>query len=219
MTDPVRVLLVDDHAILREGIRLILEAQPDLEVVGEAATGREALALVASRHPNVVLMDLTMPDLNGMNATVAIKRQYPAVQVLVLTMHDSDEYFFRLLQAGASGYVLKGGGKNDLLTAVRAVAAGGVFLHPSLAKRLVGDYLRRVAVGEEVSRDKLTGREEEVLRQIGDGRTSREIAEALFLSPNTVERHRANIMAKLALHSRVDLIKYAIRHGIVELES
>lgn len=219
MTDPVRVLLVDDHAILREGIRLILEAQPDLEVIGEAATGREALALVASRHPNVVLMDLTMPDLNGMDATVAIKRQYPAVQVLVLTMHDSDEYFFRLLQAGASGYLLKGGGKNDLLTAVRAVAAGGVFLHPSLAKRLVGDYLRRVAVGEEVSQDKLTGREEEVLRQIGDGRTSREIAEALFLSPNTVERHRANIMAKLGLHSRVDLIKYAIRRGIVELES
>jgi two-component system response regulator NreC len=214
----VRILLADDHAILREGIRVILESQPDLEVVGEASTGREAIAAVSDLRPDLVLMDLTMPDINGMEATVAIKRTHPAVQVLVLTMHDSHEQFFRLLQAGASGYVLKGGGKSELLTAIRAVAQGGVFLHPSLAKRLVGDYLRHVETGEEAAQDKLTEREAEVLRLIAEGRTSREIAESLVLSPNTVERHRQNIMAKLGLHSRADLIKYAIRRGIVDLD-
>lgn len=219
MSKLIRVLLVDDHAIVREGIRAILESQPDLAVIGEAATGREALAQIDSQRPDVVLMDLTMPDLNGIDATIAIKRAHPEIQVLVLTMHDSDEHFFRLLQAGASGYLLKGGGKNDLLAALRAVASGGVFLHPNLARRLVGDYLRRVEMGQELSHDRLTEREEEVLRLITNGLTGREVAEALVLSPNTVERHRANIMAKLGLHSRADLIKYAIRRGIVELDS
>ena len=218
-TGKVRVVLADDHAILREGIRLILEAQPDIEVVGEAATGRECVELVSELHPDLVLMDLTMPEMSGIEATIAIKGGHPKVQILVLTMHDSHEHFFRLLQAGASGYVLKGVGKNDLLSAIRAVAKGGVFLPPTLAKRLVGDYLRSAqATGEEAGGQKLTEREKEVLRLIAAGRTSREIAEVLVLSPNTVERHRANILSKLGLHTRADLIKYAIRRGMAELD-
>ena len=215
MSDVVRILLADDHAIVREGIRLILESQPDLTVIGEAATGREAITLVATHNPDVVLMDLTMPDLGGMEATIAIKRDHPEVQVLVLTMHDSQEQFFRLLQVGASGYVLKGGGKSELLSAIRAVAQGGVYLDPTLAKRLVRDHLRRIEAGEQPAQGKLTEREQEVLRLLARGHTSREIAETLFLSPNTVERHRANIMSKLGLHRRADLITYAIRKGLI----
>jgi len=218
MSGTIRIVIADDHTIVREGIRLILQSQPDLEVVGEAATGREAIDLVSKHHPNLVLMDLTMPDLNGMEATMAIKSQYPDVQVLVLTMHDSQEQFYRMLQAGASGYVLKGSGKNDLLGAIRVVAAGGVFLHPILATRLIQDYLHRVE-SDGAPPDQLTEREEAVLRLIAEGHTSREIAETLVISLSTVERHRIGIMSKLGLHSRADLIKYAIRRGMVELDT
>lgn len=219
MSNVVRILIADDHALVREGIRLILESQADLDVVGEAGTGREAIDLVRTLHPDLVLLDLAMPDLSGTEAAVAIKHQYPEVQILILTMHDSQEQFFKMLEVGAAGYVLKGSDKDELLAAIRAVARGGVFLHPMLTKRLVRDYLRRVEVGEEITREKLTDREEQVLRLIAQGNTSREIAEVLTLSVNTVERHRANIMAKLGLHGRSDLIKYAIRHGIVERDA
>ncbi|TAK33154.1 MAG: response regulator transcription factor [Chloroflexota bacterium] len=215
MSNSIRIVVADDHAIVREGIRLILQSQSDLEVVGEAATGREAIDLVAQHRPDLVLMDLAMPDLNGMEATLAIKSQHPEVQVLVLTMHDSQEQFYKMLQAGASGYVLKGSNKNDLLGAIRVVAEGGVFLHPMLANRLIRDYLHR-AGSDGAPSDQLTEREETVLRLIAEGHTSREIAETLVISPSTVERHRASIMSKLGLHSRADLVKYAIRHGIVE---
>jgi two-component system response regulator NreC len=218
MSERVRIVLADDHEIVREGLRMIIESQPDLEVIGEASTGREAVQLASTQQPDLILMDLTMPEMNGMEATIAIKHAHPEVQVLVLTMHDSQEHFFRLLQAGASGYVLKGGAKSDLLAAIRAVARGDVFLHPSLAKRLVSDYLRRQKAEDEPAADRLTEREEEVLRLIAEGRTGREIAEALVLSPNTVERHRANLMGKLGLHSRADLVKYAIRQGIIDVD-
>ena len=220
MSETVRLLLADDHAMIRQGIRMILESQPDMEVVGEASTGREAIALTATHHPDVVLMDLTMPDLNGMEATIAIKRQHPEVQVLVLTMHDSQEQFFKLLQVGASGYILKGDDKNELLAAVRAVARGGVFLHPTLAKCLVENFVHPGGGAREgASHLRLTDREVEVLRLIAEGRTNREIANSLILSSSTVEHHRENIMAKLGLHSRADLIKYAIRHGIIDLDT
>lgn len=217
MSKTVRIVIADDHAIVREGIRLILQSQPDLEVVGEAATGREAVDLVSQHRPDLVLMDLAMPDLSGMEATAAIKSQHPEVQVLVLTMHDSQEQFYKVLQAGASGYVLKGSNKNDLLGAIRLVSEGGVYLHPMLATRLIRDYLHRVE-SDGAPSNQLTEREETVLRLIAEGHTSREIADALAVSPSTVERDRTSIMTKLGLHSRADLIKYAIRRGIVELD-
>lgn len=220
MNGPIRVLLADDHALLREGVRMILESQPDIVVVGEAATGREAIQEAQILHPDVVLMDLTMPEGGGIEATQKIKQDLPNTQVLVLTMHDTQEYFFRVLQAGASGYVVKGAQKSDLLSAVRAVASGGVYLFPTVAKRLVGDYLRQAHQGEGAEPiEKLTEREQEVLRLLVDGMTGREIAEHLFLSPATVDRHRANIMAKLGLHSRAELIKYALQRGLIQMDS
>lgn len=220
MGDQIRLLLADDHALLREGVRLILESQPDMVVVGEAATGKEVVQRARELRPDVVLMDLTMPGGNGLEATQAIKREWPETQVLVLTMHDTQEYFFRLLQSGASGYVVKGAQKEDLLAAVRAVAQGGVYLYPTLARHLVSDYLHHAHQAEnEDPVNRLTDREQEVLRLLADGLTGREIAERLVLSPATVERHRANLMAKLGLHSRVELIRYAVRRGLISFES
>jgi two-component system, NarL family, response regulator NreC len=219
MTTPasIRIVLADDHALFREGLRLILESQPDIQVVGEAASGNEVVRLARTLRPHVVVMDLTMPD-GGLEATEAIKRELAGVQVLVLTMHDSQEYFFRVLQAGASGYVVKGAHKADLLAAVRAVASGGVYLYPTVAKQVVGDYLRQARRGATDQLATLTEREREVLLLLAEGRTGREIAEQLVLSPATVERHRANLMGKLGLHSRAELIKYAVRRGLIEVE-
>ncbi|HEY8743312.1 MAG TPA: response regulator transcription factor [Chloroflexota bacterium] len=219
MTPPIRLLLVDDHALFREGLRLILESQEDLQVVGEAASGNEAVRKSLLLQPDVVVMDLTMPDGGGLEATEAIKQAFPQTQVLVLTMHDTQEYFFRLLQAGASGYVVKGAHKADLLAAIRAVATGGVYLYPTLAKQLVGDYLRQARQGETADQlATLTEREREVLQLLVEGQTGREIADVLVLSPATVERHRANLMAKLGLHSRAELIKYALRRGLIQVD-
>lgn len=216
-SEPIRVVLADDHALFREGLRLILESQPDIQIVGEAASGSEAVRQARSLRPHIVVMDLTMPD-GGLEATETIKRELPEIQVLVLTMHDSQEYFFRVLQAGASGYVVKGAHKADLLAAVRAVADGGVYLYPTLAKQLVGDYLRQARGGAADQLATLTAREREVLQFLAEGRTGREIAEQLVLSPATVERHRANLMGKLGLHSRAELIKYAVRRGLIQVE-
>jgi len=212
----IQVLVVDDHAIVRDGVRLILEAQPDIEVVGEASDGEEALDKVRRLSPGVVVMDIAMPGMNGLDATKAIKREMPSVQVLALTMHADHEYFFEVLNAGASGYVVKGGSSADLLAAIRAVSEGGVYIHPSVAKNLVSDFLKRMDPGEEKARyDGLSDRERQVLTLIAEGKTSQQIAEDLFLSVNTVQTHRAHIMEKLQLHNRTELIRYALRRGLI----
>jgi len=217
MAEAIRVLIVDDHTIVRAGVRLLLQAEPDIKVVGEADDGREAIAQTEALQPDVVLMDLAMPGISGLEATREIKRRWPQVQILALTMHRSDDYFFRMLEAGASGYVLKGAATGDLITAVRIAARGEVFLYPSMARKLVSDYLNRVQAGEErASYDGLTDREREVLRLIAEGYTNAEIASALNLSPHTVQSHRRAIMEKLNLHDRVELVKYAIRRGLIE---
>jgi two-component system response regulator NreC len=213
----IRVLVADDHTIVREGVRILLEAQPDIQVVGEAADGQEALARVRELQPDIVLIDIAMPNLNGMEATRAIKRDYPQVQIIALTMYESDEYFFQILNAGASGYILKKAASADLLAAIRAVYAGEVFLYPSVARRLVSDYLSRVKSGEEKSSyDGLTAREREVLKLIAEGHTNQAIADRLVISPSTVQTHRTRIMQRLNLHNRAELIQYAMRKGLLD---
>jgi two-component system response regulator NreC len=214
----IRVLIADDHGVLRAGVRMLLAAQADMEVAGEAASGREAVQLAEELRPDVVLMDLSMPDMDGFEATRALKARCPQVAVLALTMYDSDEHFFRALQAGASGYLPKRAAATELLEAIRSVGSGDAFLYPPLAKALLQDYLHRVQVGEESSSyDGLTEREREVLQLIAKGLLNRQIAELLGIAVATVERHRANIMERLNLHSRTELIKYAIRKGLIDV--
>jgi len=218
--EKIRVLLADDHTLFREGIRLLLGRQSDMEVVGEAADGREAVELAHGLQPNVVLMDIGMPRMNGLEATRVIHTQDPNVRILVLTMLGTDDYFFRMLEAGASGYLLKEAASTDLLSAIRSVHKGEMFFYPSLAKRLAQEYLRWVSSGEERSSyDSLTEREKEVLRLIGQGHTNQEIADILCLSVNTVQTHRTHIMNKLNLHSRAELMKYAVRLGLLASDS
>lgn len=215
----IRILVADDHTLIRRGIVGLLNTQPDMQVVDEAGTGREAVEKAIAGSPDVALLDIGMPELNGLGATSAIKGQLPQVQVLILTMHDREDYLFQALQAGASGYVLKGADRDDLLTAVRSVASGGVYLFPPVAKQLLQEYLRRIAGGEDVaSYDGLTAREREILQLIAEGRTAAQIAEALHISPHTVQSHRDSIMTKLDLHNRAALIRYAIRRGLVSLD-
>lgn len=217
----IRVLLVDDHAIVRAGLRMILAAEPDMTMVGEAADGESALRMTEETHPDVVVMDISMPGMSGLEGIRRLKESVPDTQVVVLTMHEDQRYFFQALEAGASGYVIKGAAPIELLTAIRAVRKGQAYFCPSLAKQMLNDYLRRADAGSEKEKDalgKLSDREKEVLKYIAEGKTGREIAAILYLSPNTVERHRANIMDKLGLHNRAELIKFAIRKGLVTLE-
>jgi two-component system response regulator NreC len=212
-----RLLLVDDHAVVRTGLRMLLEPEADFEIVGEAGSGREALAAVAETHPDIVLMDIGLPDITGIEAASEIKRRHPETAIVALTIHEDEAYFFKMLAAGASGYVPKRAAPEELLTALRAAAAGEVYLYPSLARLLVNDYLAQdPAAREERTIDDLTDREREVLSHLADGASNAEIAETLSISPKTVARHRENIMRKLGLHSRTDLVKYAIRKGLIE---
>jgi two-component system response regulator NreC len=215
----IRLILADDHAVVRSGIRMLLEAQPDIEIVAEAETGRQAVEQVRRLKPDVVLMDVQMPELNGIEATQQIKKMVPGTAVLALTMHEDDQYFFEMIRAGASGYVPKRAAPDDLVTAIRTVARGEIFLYPSLATRLVQDYLKRADSGEQpLVYDDLTPREREVLVLIAEGLTNAEIANRLVISVKTVDRHRENIMRKLNMHNRIDLVKYAIRKGLIDLD-
>jgi len=213
----IRLLLVDDHQVVRSGLRMLLGGESDVEIVGEAGTAKEALEAVPKLKPNIVLMDIGLPDMSGIEATSEIKRLYPEVAVVALTIHEDEEYFFKMLEAGANGYVPKRAAPEELLTAIRAAAIGEVYLYPSLAKLLVKDFLAQDrASGEAAGLDGLTDREQEVLKYLADGATNDEIAEVLVISPKTVARHRENIMRKLNLHSRADLVRYAIRKGIIK---
>jgi DNA-binding NarL/FixJ family response regulator len=214
----ISVLVVDDHAVVREGITMVLATDPELKVVGAAASGEEAIDMVREYHPEVVVMDVAMPGLSGFEATRRICESNPEVKVLALTVHDSEAYVFQMLRAGAVGYVLKRAPSADVILAVKAAHRGEAVLHPSVAKLLIHDYLSRVERGEETDAGPLSEREREILKLIAEGKTNRDIAEMLFLSVKTVQAHRANLMRKLGLHDRVELVKYAIRKGIVGLE-
>jgi len=212
-----RLLLVDDHAVVRSGLRMLLGNENDVEIIGEAGTAAEALASAADLKPDVVLMDIGLPDKSGIEATRDIKAQFPKMAVVALTIHEDEEYFFKMLEAGASGYVPKRAAPEELLTAIRAAAHGEVYLYPTMAKLLVRDYL----VSEPTDREQTTGkdltdREHEVLTHLAEGESNEEIAKALVISPKTVARHRENIMRKLNLHSRAELVRYAIRKGIIK---
>ena len=220
MDKKIRVLIVDDHAIVRAGIRLLLNSQSDIEVIGEAENGKEGLARARELRPDVVLMDINMPGMDGIEATRAIKEALAETRVLALTMHEDSRYFFQMLKEGALGYVLKGAEPSELLSAIRTVYQDKAFILPDLARRLLDDYLDRLKAGDKQdSYSKLTTREREVLKLIGDGYTSREIGKILYVSQNTVERHRTNIMDKLGMHNKSQLIKFAIRKGLVKLDS
>jgi DNA-binding NarL/FixJ family response regulator len=226
----IKVLLVDDHRILREGLRALLSEQAGLVVVGDASDGEEALALVAESHPDVVVMDMVMPRMSGLEATTLIRRLHPDVRVLILSMYDDDEYVQRVIQAGASGYVLKGVAAGDLVRAIHEVHHGSSFLQPTIAAKLIEDYVRRVrgdqppvptAPRREVPRDddeSLTLREREILVLIASGNTNQRIADLLDLSRKTVESHRTNIMRKLEAHDVTELVRYAIRTGLIPVD-
>jgi two-component system response regulator NreC len=212
-----KLLLVDDHAIIRSGLRMLLEGETNVEIVGEAGTASEAISAISSLTPDVVLMDIGLPDMSGIEATREIKRLWPQIAVVALTIHEDEEYFFNMLEAGASGYVPKRAATEELLTAIQVAASGEVYLYPSLAKLLVKDYLsQEPEVEQNDSLHTLTPREQEVLALLADGSSNPEIAEQLTISPKTVGRHRENIMRKLNLHSRTDLVRYAIRKGIIQ---
>ena len=212
----IRLLLVDDHEVIRTGLRMLLESNQDLEIVGEASSGNQALEMAHTHHPDVIVMDITLPDISGIEATRRIKRKHPQIAVVALTIHEDEQYFFEMLQAGASGYVPKRAASEDLITAIQAAYADEVYIYPSLAKTLVADFLGRAhSETEETSLDVLTPREKEVLELLAEGHSNEEIAGILVISKHTVARHRENLMRKLELHSRSELVKYAIRKGLI----
>lgn len=214
----IRVLLVDDHTLFREGVRSLLGSEDDIEVVGEAADGREAIAKTDELTPDVVVMDIMMPGMSGIEATERIRSRHPETRVLVMSMYDDEEYVQRMLAAGASGCMLKWATTEELVKAVRDVAGGGMPLSPTVAAKLVKDYVRRLRGTPETSGEgTLTARESEVLRLVVEGHTNTEIAERLGLSRKTVDSHRTNLMRKLGIHEVTELVKYALRQGIIKL--
>ena len=218
MTTPlkIRVLLADDHEVVRSGLRMVLEAQSDIEVVAEAGDGAQALEQALSGEIDLTVLDVSMPRMTGLQAAAELHRRRPELRILMLSMHDNEQYFFEALKAGASGYVLKTAANRDLVEACRACMRGEAFLYPPAVATLVRDYLDGARLGEAPPEDPLTARELEVVKLIAEGHTSEEIATELVLSKKTVERHRANILDKLGMRNRVDLTRYAIRRGLVE---
>jgi len=215
--DRIRILLVDDHTILRQGIRSLLEKQADFEVVAEADNGRQAVELVRRHRPDVVLMDIAMPELNGIQATEQIRRERRCTQILILTQHDSEEYIRKALAAGASGFLLKDTDSQELIIAIRAIHKGESILSPAVTRLVIEDYLRWGDIRPDKTSNGLTPRENEVLQLIAEGYINKQIAEILCISIKTVQAHRSNLMNKLDLHDKTDLIKYAIQKKIIEL--
>lgn len=213
MSDPIRVLIADDHTIVRSGLRLLLEAEPGFQVVDEALDGYQTLALAEELQPDIILMDISMPGLDGLEATRQIKARWPDIYILILTMHRSEEYFFEMLKAGASGYMLKAAETDELIHALHVVARGEIYLYPMMAQMLVGDYLRKT--NEQDIGPILSPREKEILYLLVEGFSNKEIAEKLVLSPSTVYTHRGNLMSKLGLSSRHELIQYARKNGLI----
>jgi DNA-binding NarL/FixJ family response regulator len=218
MTTPLktRILLADDHVVVRRGLKLVLDAEPDLEVVVEAGDGAEAVELALSEDVHLAVLDVTMPRLTGIQAARELTRRHPGLRTLILSMHDDDRYLFEALRAGAAGYVLKSVADRDLVEACRATMRGEPFLYPGAVRALIRDHIERAKDGDPVSEDPLSSRESEIVKLVAEGHTSREIAEALAIAEKTVERHRANILEKLEMRDRVDLTRYAIRRGLVE---
>ncbi|HXJ40662.1 MAG TPA: response regulator transcription factor [Bryobacteraceae bacterium] len=213
----IRILLADDHTIIRSGLRLLLEQQPDFKVVAEAADGREAVELVSKHHPEVAVLDIGMPQLNGIEATQQIASREPRTHVVILSMHSDEGYVLRALKAGARAYILKNSAEADLIRAVRTVSEGKSFFSPMISKMLLEDYIRQIRDKEvEDSYDILTSREREILQLLAEGRTNKEVANLLKLSLYTVETHRGNILEKLNLHGVPELILYAVRKGIIQ---
>ena len=218
MTTPLRtrVMLADDHELVRSGLRLVLDSQPDIKVVAEASDGAEAVQLGLAADVDLAVIDVSMPRLTGLQAATELRRRRPGLRVLLLSMHDNEQYFFAALKAGASGYVLKSAASRDLVHAVRASMRGEPFLYPPAVAAIFHDYLERTRRGEEPVEDPLTGRELEVLKLIAEANTTDEIAATLAISRRTVEHHRANILHKLSMRDRVELTRYAIRRGLIE---
>ena len=240
-TEPIeiaqlRIILADDHDILRQGLKLLLEAQPDLHVIGEARTGRSTVEQVTALQPNIVVLDISMPDIDGLKACQLIRKQHPTIQVLILTMHESEEYFLQALRMGAAGYLVKKAAPAELCAAVRTVARGEAFLYPGLAKALIRAYIQQFPQeGQKERADQqnekqaesiknaerppafaiLTPRELEVLKLVAEGHTNQEIADHLVLSIKTVQAHRANVMDKLGLHDVTHLVRFAIHYGLI----
>ncbi|GAA4557280.1 response regulator [Streptomyces collinus] len=212
----IRILLADDHALVRRGVRLILDQQPDLEVVAEAGDGAEAIELARTRDVDLAVLDIAMPRLTGLQAARELAAVRPGLRILMLTMHDNEQYFFQALKAGASGYVLKSVADRDLVAACRAAMRDEPFLYPGAVTALIRNYLDRARRGQEDPDQILTPREEEVLKLVAEGHSSKEIADLLFISIKTVQRHRANLLQKLGLRDRLDLTRYAIRAGLIE---
>jgi len=213
---PTRVLLADDHALVRRGVRLILESEPDLTVVAEAGDGAEAVALARTHELDLAILDVAMPRMTGLQAAREISRRSPAPRILLLSMYDNDQYFFEALKAGASGYVLKSVADRDLVEACRAAMRGEPFIYPDALTALMREYLQRARRGERLPGSILTARESEIVKLIAEGRSSKEIAALLVISVKTVERHRANILQKLEMRDRTELTRYAIRTGLIE---
>jgi two-component system response regulator NreC len=212
-----KLLLVDDHTVIRSGLRMLLDNEEDVEIIAEAGTAEEALQKSIEHEPDVVVMDIGLPDASGIEVAARIKERLPKIAIVALTIHEDEEYFFKMLEAGASGYVPKRAAPEELLKAIRIAASGQVYLYPTLADLLVKDYLSQDE-DERATRnmDGLTAREQEVLTHLAEGLNNPEIGELLGISPKTVARHRENIMRKLNMHSRTELVKYAIRKGIIK---
>ena len=212
--NPIRVLLADNHTLVRAGLRALLRSIAGIEVVAEADDGREALHLVGTQQPDVVLMDVAMPEMNGLEATARVSKEFPSVRVIILSMHANEEYVLQALRAGAAGYVLKDSGVSELELALKSVSRGETYLSPAVSKHVVADYVRRVG-GESNSLEQLTPRQREILQLLAEGRSMKEIAQLLFISIKTVETHRAQLMERLDIHDVPGLVRYAIRIGLV----